>query len=140
MRSEKENSWSGLLPTMCPETQPFWDACNENKFLVQKCSDCGKPQYHYRAFCCHCWSEAVNDVEISGHGTVWTFSVVNRNLTPAFSSWGRYAVGVVELPEGVKVVSKLEADDVDSIRIGSAVRLEFCKANDGQNIPVFRVI
>ncbi|WP_201836438.1 Zn-ribbon domain-containing OB-fold protein [Microvirga zambiensis] len=140
MNVESQESWTGLLPTLCPETQPFWDACNQNKFIVQKCQACGNPQYHYRAFCCHCWSEAVEDRAIEGTGTVWTFSVVNRNLTPAFASWGRYVVGVVEVPEGVKIVTKIETPDPDSVRIGTPVRLAFARAENGQNIPFFRTV
>ena len=133
-----ENIWTGeILPTTCPETAPFWDACNQSKFLVQKCADCGKPQYHYRAQCCHCWSSNVADLPIAGTGQVWTFSVVNKNLTPAFASWGRYAVGVVELPEGVRVISRIETDDLDNLAIGAEVYLKFATASNGQNIPFF---
>lgn len=140
MNAESQEVWTGLLPTVCPETKPFWDACNDSKFLIQKCRDCGKPQYHYRAFCSHCWSDAVDDVAIAGEGTVWTFSVVNRNLTPAFASWGRYAVGVVEVPEGVKIVTKIETDDPDSLRIGASVRLTFARGDNDQSIPFFRTV
>jgi uncharacterized protein len=68
---------------------------------------------------------------------VWTYSVVNKNLTPAFAAWGRYAVGVVELPEGVRVVSKIDTDDLDSLAIGAPVNLKFALASDGQKIPFF---
>jgi uncharacterized protein len=133
-----EEKWTGLmLPTKCPETAPFWEACNQEKFIIQKCQDCGKPQYHYRAMCCHCWSDNVADLPIAGTGTVWTYSVVNKNLTPAFAAWGRYAVGVVELPEGVRVVSKIDTDDLDSLAIGAPVNLKFALATDGQKIPFF---
>ncbi len=129
--------WSGLMPTLCPETAPFWEACNQSKFLIQQCRACGRPQYHYRALCCHCWSDDVADVPIEGSGTLWTFSVVNKNLTPAFAGWGRYAVGVVEVPEGVKIVSRIEAADLDTLIIGTPVRLRFAAGENGQNIPYF---
>lgn len=135
-----EEAWTGqVLPTVCPETAPFWDACNQSKFIIQRCDDCGKPQYHYRAACSHCWSDAVKDVPIVGTGKVWTYSVVNKNLTPAFAAWNRYAVGVVELPEGVLVLSLLDTDDPDSLAIGKHVDLKFKRAENGQNIPYFAV-
>lgn len=129
--------WTGPIPTIVNETRPFWDACNRGQFLVQRCRDCRQTQYHYRAFCCHCWSDAVDDLPIAGAGAVWTFSVVRVNRSPQFASWGVYATGVVEVPEGVKIVSRILADDLDRLRIGTPVKLGFARAENGQSIPVF---
>ncbi len=129
--------WTGPLPTIVNETAPFWDACNRGQFLVQRCRECGKPQYHYRALCCHCWSDEVYDVPLAGQGTVWTFSVVEVNRSPQFAAWGVYATGVIEVPEGVKILSRILTPNLDSLGIGSAVKLAFAKAAGGQRIPVF---
>jgi uncharacterized protein len=132
--------WTGtMLPSVCPETAPFWAACNNSQFLVQRCESCDKPQYHYRALCCHCWSDNVKDVPIEGTGKVWSFSVVEKNKTAAFASWGRYAVGVVEVPEGVKIVTRIDSDDLDALAIGTEVKLTFSVAGNGQKIPHFKV-
>jgi uncharacterized protein len=136
-----EDVWSGsALPSVCPETAPFWDACNRSQFLVQRCRSCSKPQYHYRSFCSHCWSQDVEDVPIEGSGKIWSFSVVHRNNTPAFKSWGLYAVGLVELPEGVKVVTRIDAVDYDALAIGADVTIAFATADNGQMIPYFRAV
>ncbi|RKE23882.1 hypothetical protein B0G76_8581 [Paraburkholderia sp. BL23I1N1] len=132
-------AWTGPLPSTVNETQPFWDACNRSEFLVQRCQSCGRVQYHYRAFCCHCWSDEVEDLPIAGTGKVWTFSIVKVNRSPQFSSWGVYATGVIALPEGVKVISRILADDLDRLKIDADVRLLFATAESGQNIPVFKL-
>jgi uncharacterized OB-fold protein len=137
MASETTLAWTGPVPTMVNETQPFWDACNRGQFLVQRCRDCNKVQYHYRAFCCHCWSDGVEDLPIAGEGRIWTFSVVQVNRSPQFASWGVYATGVVEVPEGVKIISRILAEDLDRLTIGMPVNLAFATAESGQNIPVF---
>ncbi|APA90517.2 OB-fold domain-containing protein (plasmid) [Paraburkholderia sprentiae WSM5005] len=131
--------WKGPLPTTVNETQPFWDACNRGQFLVQRCNHCGEVQYHYRAFCCHCWSDEVVDLPLAGTGKVWTFSIVKVNRSPQFADWGVYATGLVEVPEGVKIISRILTNDLDALRIGSDVRLAFAKADSGQQIPVFVV-
>ena len=87
--------------------------------------------------CCHCWSDRVRDLPIRGQGTVWTFSVVQKNRTPAFVSRGAYVVAVIELPEEVKVISNIVGFDPGSISIGMPVELAFAVAEDGSQIPVF---
>jgi uncharacterized protein len=137
---ETTDTWVGRLPSRSSETAPFWDACNRNIFLVQRCRDCGKTQYHYRAICAHCWSSELEDVECTGHGTVWSFSVVRRNRSPVYAEKVPYAVVLVALDEGVSVFGNLaDGEDLDQIEIGRDVTLAFTVAEDGQHIPVFRL-
>jgi uncharacterized OB-fold protein len=130
-------TWQGPIPTQCPETAPFWKACNEGQFLVQICNQCGKSQYPYRAMCCHCWSSAIRDQPISGTGEVWSYSIVRRSRTEPFAAWVPYVVAVIELPEGVKVVSNIVGCDTDTLRVGMPVRLAFASAGERGKIPVF---
>lgn len=139
MHNDEIVTWTGPVPTTVNETQPFWNACNKGQFLVQRCRDCGKVQYHYRAFCCHCWSDEVEDLPIAGTGKVWTYSVVQVNRSPQFAEWGVYATGVIEVPEGVKIISRIAANDLERVRIGAEVTLAFGKAQNGQQIPFFTV-
>jgi uncharacterized OB-fold protein len=129
--------WTGPIPTQCPETAPFWKACGEGRFLVQICDQCGKSQYPYRAMCCHCWSSDVRDVAAIGAGTIWSYSVVRKSRTAPFSSWGPYVVAVIELPEGVKVVSNVVGCAPESVSIGMPVQLAFASAGERGAIPVF---
>jgi uncharacterized protein len=130
-------TWKGPIPTQCPETAPFWKACNEGKFLVQFCNDCGRSQYPYRGMCCHCWSSSRRDQAIDGAGHVWSFSVVKRSRTPPFSTWGPCVVALIELPEGVKVISNIFGCDPDTVHIDMPVCLAFASAGEQGNVPVF---
>jgi uncharacterized protein len=132
--------WTGWVPTTTPETQPFWEAANDGVFLLQKCPDCGKFQYHYRTLCSHCWSDQVEDYPSRGHGEVWSYSVVYRNKTPGYEQKVPYVVGVVELEGGVKVISNIITPDPESVTFGTAVEVAFAKTDAGQAIPLFKVI
>jgi uncharacterized OB-fold protein len=132
-----QQPWTGQLPSVTPETAPFWEACNREVFLLQRCESCSKFQYHYRAQCSHCWSGDVADVPSSGTGTVWTFSVVHRNNTRAYRDRTPYAVVIVELEGGVKVFGALVEGDPESVEIGMQVSLRFARAGTDQLIPVF---
>ena len=137
MLVDTPRAWTGQIPGRTPETAPFWDACNRGEFLLQRCRDCSKVQYHYRAQCCHCWSSDVEDFASSGEGTVWTFSVVYRNNTRHYKDSTPYVVAVVELEGGVKVFGNVLGCDPESVVIGMPVGLSFSKAETGQMIPVF---
>jgi uncharacterized OB-fold protein len=139
MSTEVMSNWTGFLPVSTPETAPFWNACNEGVFLLQRCRDCGKTQYHYRALCCHCWSDRVDDLPSTGRGTVWTYSVVYRNNTPGYSEKVPYVVGLVELEGGVKVFGNILVGAPEDVSIGTPVQVTFAKADTGQMIPLFEV-
>src|SRR5262245_548851 len=110
--------WGRPVPVSSGETAPFWEACKRGVFLVQKCGDCGLTQYHYRGFCCHGWSSNVEDLPIAGTGTVWTYTVVERNNMPGFRELVPYVVALVEVPEGVKILSNVINCDPDRVSIG----------------------
>jgi uncharacterized OB-fold protein len=139
MNTEVVPEWTGFVPVATPETAPFWDACNEGVFLLQRCRNCGKTQYHYRALCCHCWSDQVEDFASSGRGTVWTHSVVYRNSTPGYADKVPYVVGLVELEGGVRVFGNVLGDSPENVTIGTQVELTFARTAGGQMIPLFTV-
>jgi uncharacterized OB-fold protein len=129
--------WTGPIPSISPETAPFWRACDNNVYLVQRCSECGKTQYHYRGFCAHCWSEKVEDLPIGGKGKVWSYSIVAKNRSPAFEGWGTYVTALIEVPEGVKLIATLVNCDPQRVRIGMPVTVAFADARAGRKVPVF---
>lgn len=133
-------TWNRPLPVASGETKPFWDACNRGVFLIQQCDDCRLFQYHYRGFCCHCWSKNVTDVPIQGTGEVWTFSVVERTRMPGFSELTPYVIAVVELTEGVRVLTNVINCDPASIEIGTPVSLTFVRATPEWNLAMFEPV
>ena len=55
---------------------------------------------------------------------------------PAFDP--PYAVGLIELAEGVRMVSNVIGVAPDEVRIGMPVRLEFPRVDDELELPLFR--
>lgn len=129
----------GQLPSLSPETEPFWKACDRGEFLLQRCRECGCVQYHYRAICANCWSAEVEDLPAAGTGTVWTFSVVLRGRGAGLEERIPFVVAVIALDEGVKVLANVVECDPAAVRIGAPVELAFALAPNGQAIPVFRL-
>ena len=74
------------LPVIEPETQPSWDAARDGRFLVRRCRACGLAHHYPRPFCPECWSEDLVWEEVTGRGTLYTFSTVFVNDLPPFAA------------------------------------------------------
>ncbi len=112
-----------------PETQPFWDAAKDGRFLIGRCTACGKAHYYPRSLCPFCMGEAVME-EASGEGKIYTFSVTHRG-TPE-----PYAIGYVELKEGPRILTNFVDCDFEALTIGQAVTLKWF-ATGGAPLPMF---
>lgn len=86
--------------------------------------------------CPQCRSLDVEVLELSGHGTVYSYAILHHPQNPAFT----YPVlaALVDLDEGVRLVSNLTDVDKDDIRIGMRVEAHFVPAGDGAQVPAFR--
>ncbi len=126
---------SRLAPTVTPDTQFFWDGLRADRLLVQRCDDCGRLRHPPRPMCPHCTSLAWSAVPASGEGTVVSFVLPRHPRWPWFEDG--YVVALVELAEGVRIVSNLVGAAPDEVRIGLRVTVRFERFDDGLVLPLF---
>ena len=130
--------WNKPLPTIVGETRPYWEACRRGQLVIQRCAVCGEYQFYPRGICAHCWSTEVEWVEVSGRGTVWTYTVTYQNRTPGFAEEVPYVLALVELAEGVKLFTNIVECRPQEVRIGMPVEVTFVRANDRVTVPYFK--
>jgi uncharacterized OB-fold protein len=128
------------LPTPDAETEPFWDACKEGRFLLKHCNACGDDYFYPRPFCPKCWSSDVEWKQASGDGQVYTFSVVRQNDLPPFPERVPYVAAIVELDEGPRVMTNIDTSELDTVTIGMRVHVDFKPISDDVTIPVFKPV
>jgi uncharacterized OB-fold protein len=126
------------LPTIEPESQPFWDAAKEGILLVQRCDACGAAQHYPRVLCASCWSDQVRWEAAVGRGTLYTYSTVFMNDLPPFSARLPYVVAAVDLEEGPRIMTRIVGAAPEELRIGMAVLVDFEIISDDVTVPVFR--
>ena len=97
-------------PTPNPETVPFWEGLADGVIRVQRCRACRRAQHNARIICRWCWSEDLEWLDTIGAGRVWTWTVVHRPSHPAWEDEVPYAVLIVELDEGPRVVTAFEGE------------------------------
>ena len=117
-------------PAVNPETAHFWDAAAQGKLLYKKCGACGEPHFYPRTYCPFCFSNNTEWQEASGRGTVYTYSVMRRAPVP-------YCIAYVELAEGPRMMTNIVDCDLNSIKIGQAVKLVFKPSEGGPPVPMF---
>lgn len=128
------------LPTPDADSQAYWQGLKEGKLLLQHCSDCAHVQFYQQAICRHCGGERLVHRAASGRGTVHSFSVVHRAPGPAFKQDTPYAVLLVELEEGPRMISSLIGADPMAVRFDMAVELVCDPVNDQVTLPRFRPV
>jgi len=126
------------LPTIEDDTRPFWDAAREGRLLIRRCRSCGRPHHYPRPFCPHCWSGDVEWVEASGRATLYTWSVVFTNDLPPFSERLPYVAAVVDLEEGVRLMTNVVGCETDRLEIGMPLVVDYRLLTDDITAPVFR--
>ena len=130
---------SGPLPIPTAETAPYWRAALEGRLEIQYCRGCARHQFYPRPFCTRCLSDQIEWVSASGHGRIYTYTVCHVAAHPAFESRVPYAIGMVELDEGVRLLAGIVEADLDRLTVGAAVRVCFGRISDDIALPMFRL-
>jgi uncharacterized OB-fold protein len=118
-------------PTPGLESQAFYDAAKQGRFLIKTCKACGKAHWYPRAVCPFCASEETEWVEASGKATIYSYSVMRRVPEP-------FALAYVTLAEGPTMLTNIVDCDFDALKIGQAVEIVF-KPSDGEPlVPMFK--
>lgn len=113
----------------------FWEGVAAHKLLIQRCGGCGTLRLPWLPGCGACGSAEWDTVEAGGAGAVYSYVVMHHPPFPAFDP--PYAVGLIELAEGVRMVSNVVGVPYDKVRIGMPVRLEFLRVDEELELPVF---
>jgi uncharacterized OB-fold protein len=117
-------------PEPTVETQGYWAAARDGRLMIGHCRSCSTVHFYPRGRCPHCLGADTDLVEVSGRGTVYSYSVMRRAKVP-------YAIAYVSLEEGVTMMSNIVACDFDSIQVGMPVQVTFRPAENGAMVPMF---
>ena len=127
-----------LAPSMSPDTQFFWDGLKEHQLLIQRCASCGVLRHPPRPMCPSCNSLEWDTVAASGRGEVHSFVLPRHPAMPFMED--DYIVALVQLEEGVRVISNLCDVAPADAAIGQAVEVFFAEFDDGLVLHQFRPV
>lgn len=121
MSQERPQVFEGAGPE-----KSFRDALAQGRFMIQRCADCAKHVFYPRTMCPHCGSVALDWVDASGRGTVYSTTIVRRRAEEG----GDYNIALVDLAEGPRLMSRVEGLAPTDVRIGMAVRARIERLGD----------
>ncbi len=138
-----------VIPFPIPEVsdldRPYWEGVKKGILLLQKCLDCNQLQLFPRPVCVRCFSINLDWQQSSGMGKVYTFAPVYAPPHPGVrkhvESTGMPAIfSIIELDEGVRIVSEIVGSKPEEIELGTRVKLS-CEVAQGTDfkLPKFRV-
>ena len=119
-------------PRVSAFTARFWNSLAEGRFLSTWCDACRRFTFPPKPHCPVCWATEVDWKELGGAGRLYSYTI---NYVPprGMAMEAPYAIGIVDLAEGVRLMCRLvgmpRLEDVDG-----PVRLVTLAYQDG---PLF---
>ena len=126
------------LPVMQGLAKEFFDWCKQGELRFQRCTGCGTWRHVPREMCASCGSWEWEWAKSSGRGTVFTWTTVARALYPSFATSTPYAPVVVEMDEGVRLLSEVTDCTPEQLTIGMPVEVVFDAVTPEVTLPKFR--
>lgn len=87
------------LPAPTVLTRQFWDECRRHRLSLQRCDVCSKFRFYPTAACPGCASPEHHWEQVSGRGSIYSWTVVRRTHDPFWRQAVPYVVAIVELEE-----------------------------------------
>ena len=125
------------LPVPTPTTAPYWEALAQHRICIQYSPSADQWVFYPRILAPGTLADDLEWREISGRGTLYTFTVAHRAPAPMFAADVPLVLAVVEWDEGPRVSTEIMTDDPSSLRVGMRVRPVFCDVAE-QDITLLR--
>ncbi len=126
-------------PAPIPDTQLFWQGLRDERIMLQRCDDCFTWIYYPRANCPSCLSSNLTWHQVSGEGTLYTFTVTRQATAPHFQDEVPQMIAMIDLDEGVRLTSTLVTDEAEKPVIGARVVPVFDHINEDVTLLRYRL-
>lgn len=117
---------------------------SERRLMASRCNDCGEFHLPPRPLCPRCHGEQMEWVEMSGAGTLATFTAVHVGLTAmveaGYDRTHPYLTGIVQLAEGPMISAQIlgaDATEPEKVAIGTRARVAFIDRGEGESARTF---
>lgn len=96
---------------------------------ASKCTKCNKINFPPRLICPECKGKSFVNVVLNDEGTLQTFTII-RSASDKFSKETPFAIGIIELNDGVKITAQIADVEPEELKVGQKVKLTFRKIQE----------
>ena len=136
--AQHEKAYAKPLPVLEGLAGEFYAWCRQHELRFQRCTRCRAWRHVPREMCSSCGSPEWEWARASGRGTVFTWTVVARALHPAYAADVPFAPAVIEMDEGVRLLSAVVDCAPDELAVGMPVEVAFEAVTPEVTLPKFR--
>ena len=126
-----------IVPGYTELTAPYWENARDGRLVVQHCAACDRIWHPPLPGCPGCRSAEVGWREVSGEGTVYSYTVVTYPTHFEFADQVPYVVAIVELAEGPRLVTGITGCAPGEVRVGMPVLAYFRPVTGDITLPYF---
>lgn len=126
------------VPKMRGFAAEFYAYCKQHELRFQRCTDCRTWRHVPRDMCAKCGSFAWEWAKSSGRGTLFSWTTAMQPMLPQFADLVPYSPVVVELEEGVRMLSWLTDVEDGDLRLDLPVEVVFDDVTPEVTLPKFR--
>jgi uncharacterized OB-fold protein len=128
----------GFTPSPSGLNAEFYAHCARGELRFQRCADCGTWRHPPRVMCARCASDRWEWARSSGRGRLFSWTVTHQGLAPGFGDRVPYAVAVVEVEEGPRLVTGLRGVALADLALDLPLEVGFETVSDAIGLHHFR--
>jgi uncharacterized protein len=136
----ESKKYEKALPEVNSVTKPFWDNCKGHELTMQFCENCNEWIWYPKAWCPSCGRrDRIVWKKLSGRGKVYSYTIIRQVIdnSPAFQADLPFVIGLIELEEGPRIYSNVDAKEVN---IDDAVEVYYDDVTPEITLPKFKKI
>lgn len=133
---EEPGVLSRPVPVPDADSEPFWEACREQRLVVQRCTTCGQRRFPPIGICHVCRGWDFEWVEVT-RGTIYSWVVIHHSPIESLRKELPYVVAVIDLGDGVRIPTQLINVEPESVQAGIEVEVEWQEIDGGLSLPFF---
>lgn len=116
----------------------YYERAARDGLHLQRCTACNAWRHPPRFSCASCGSPEWSWQPASGRGRVFSWTVTHRAVDPALADAVPYAVVVVEMEEGVRLVGNIAGDEDSVLELDLPVVVDLDRRSDTVALIDFR--
>jgi uncharacterized OB-fold protein len=118
-------------------TKEYWEYTKEEQLAIPYCSECEDFFFFPRSRCPICMAEDIDFRTVSGNATLVSYTTIHRAPTRNYQDMAPYVNALVDLEEGVRLMTILDVESEDELSIGMDLEVTFAETESEYKLPFF---